>query len=89
MHKENRKTISRSLSSLLKKSLNTIEIQSIADKFGVHYNTIINIRDRRKKEPDIIIIKYMIKKSIWAQENRIKDNEERIKFLKQELEKLS
>jgi transposase len=46
------KPISSLLSKLLKDTLTTLQIRTIADKYHVHYNTIINIRDRRKKDPN-------------------------------------
>ncbi|MBL0684325.1 hypothetical protein [Aquimarina mytili] len=60
----------------------------IADEFNVHYNTIINIRDRRKKSPDKMILENMIKLSILSQKKSIEEGKELILLLEQELEKL-
>ncbi len=84
----NHKPISHSLSVVLKKSLTTLQIRLIADRYGVHYNTIINIRDRRKKSPDNMIVRHMIKMSILTQNKSIKEREKCVTLLKQELEKL-
>ncbi len=85
---KDRNPISSLLSRLLKKSLTTEELQIIATQYNVHYNTIINIRDRRKKNPDKSILKSMIKIAISVQEKQIKDKTELIILLEQELEKI-
>jgi hypothetical protein len=84
---DNQKAIHSHLSKLLKKSLATSELKLIAEKFDVHYNTIINIRDRRKKSPNERIVKHMIKMSISSLRKSIKENMETIVLLEQELEK--
>ncbi|GAA4276278.1 hypothetical protein GCM10022259_10020 [Aquimarina mytili] len=88
MAMNDRKPISSLLSTLFKKSLSTIQLQMIADEFNVHYNTIINIRDRRKKSPDKMILENMIKLSILSQKKSIEEGKELILLLEQELEKL-
>jgi hypothetical protein len=80
--------ISGLLSQLLKKSLTTIQLQTIAKKYDVHYNTIINIRDRRKKAPEKAILKDMIKMAIHTQKKQVKSSGEFLILLKEELEKL-
>ncbi|WP_103867583.1 MULTISPECIES: hypothetical protein [Aquimarina] len=80
--------ISAFLSGLLKKSLTTLQAQHIADKYKVHYNTIINIRDRRKKAPDKLILKDMIKMAIINQKSKIKTSNDLITFLEIELKKI-
>ena len=83
-----RKPISGLLSQLLKKSLTTLQLESLAKKYNVHYNTIINIRDRRKKAPQKRILKDMIKMAINTHKNRIKSSEEYLNHLNEELKKL-
>ncbi|TPN83858.1 hypothetical protein [Aquimarina algicola] len=84
----NRKPISGLLSNLLKKSLTRADLMAIAEKFDVHHNTIINIRDRKKKEPDKSIVKDMIKTSIRVQKNKIKTSTALITQLEDELKKI-
>ncbi len=85
---DNRKPISSSLSKLFKESLSTVQLQQLANKFNVHYNTIINIRDRRKKSPDKDILEHMIALSILSQKKIIIESEEFINMLEQEREML-
>jgi hypothetical protein len=80
--------ISGLLSQLLKKSLTTPQLQTIAKKYDVHYNTIINIRDRRKKAPEKAILEDMIKMAIRTQKKQVKSSGEFLILLKEELEKL-
>ena len=80
--------ISGSLSKLLKESLKTSEIELIAEKYNVHYNTIVNIRDRRKKAPARAILRDMIEKAIKNQEKEIKRISNLLDDLHKELEKI-
>ncbi len=84
----NRSPISSQLSSLLKESLTIVQIKTIARKYDVHYNTIINIRDRRKKAPNKEIQKDMINMAIETQKNRIRNGKEFLERLNEELLKL-
>lgn len=77
------------LSSLLKKSLTTVDIYAVANKYNVHYNTIINIRDRRKKAPNKNILSDMIRMAISNQKQNIKNSKELLYLLEEELEKLT
>lgn len=85
---QNHHAISSLLSSLLKKSLTTLEIRVIANKYNVHYNTIINIRDRRKKAPNRNILEDMIRIAITNQKQNIENSKELLNKLQKELEKL-
>ncbi|WP_438712684.1 hypothetical protein ACSTS3_10730 [Aquimarina muelleri] len=78
--------ISGLLSKLLKKSLTMSELQNIANKYGVHYNTITNIRDRRKKTPSKDILKDMIEMAIQNQERSIKNSKVVLTKLQKQLE---
>ena len=64
------------LSSILKKSLTTVDIHAIANKYNVHYNTIINIRDRRKKSPNKNVLNDMIRMAIKNQKQNIANSKE-------------
>ena len=81
--------ISNLLSRLLKKSLNTFDIQAIADKYNVHYNTIINIRDRRKKSPNKNVLNDLIRMAIKNQKQNIENSKELLNQLQKELKKLT
>ncbi|PKV51726.1 hypothetical protein ATE84_3824 [Aquimarina sp. MAR_2010_214] len=83
-----RTPISSLLSKLLKDTLTTSQIQDIANKYHVHYNTIINIRDRRKKDPNKQILKEMIRMAISHQKQTIETSKVLLDQLEKELEKL-
>ncbi|WP_074408139.1 hypothetical protein [Aquimarina megaterium] len=88
MNSKGCRPISSLLSKLLKKSLATSEIRAIADKYHVHYNTIINIRDRRKKDPNKQILKDMIRMAISHQKQTIENSKMFLQQLEKELERL-
>jgi hypothetical protein len=81
-------TISGLLSRLLKNTLTTSQIKTIAKEYDVHYNTIVNIRDPKKKAPDKSILKAMINEAITNQTQQIINSAEFIALLQKELEKV-
>ncbi|WP_108869291.1 hypothetical protein [Aquimarina aquimarini] len=85
---KNTTPISGILSKLLKDTLTAPQIKDIAKEYDVHYNTIINIRDRKKKEPDKFILRSMINKAITNQTQQIISSAELITLLRKELENI-
>ncbi|WP_062053759.1 hypothetical protein [Aquimarina longa] len=88
MASDNNNPISSVLSTLLKESLSTSQLRAIAKKYDVHYNTIINIRDRKKKSPDKTILKEMIETAINTQKDQIKKGKNLLMLLQKEFTKL-
>lgn len=83
-----RTPISGLLSKLLKDTLTASQIRAIAREYNVHYNTIVNIRDRRKKDPNKQILKDMIRMAISHQKQTIENSKMFLQQLEKELEKL-
>ncbi|MBG6131779.1 ribonucleotide reductase beta subunit family protein with ferritin-like domain [Aquimarina sp. EL_43] len=83
-----RTPISGLLSKLLKDTLTASQIRAIAKEHNVHYNTIVNIRDRRKKDPNKQILKDMIRMAISHQKQTIENSKVFLQQLEKELERL-
>lgn len=82
-------TISIELSKLLKSSLTSKQLETLATKHKVYINTIRRIRDRKTKKPNKEILIDLLKMSIKTHKKQITANKAALSILQQELKKIS